>query len=80
MPELHSKTPKFPAVVDTGCNHSFVIRERHLFDWAGILPQYLRTLRPTRVYGSAVAQWAANIWLHPNQPRSRDAHDAVASF
>jgi len=70
--QLDPNAPRLPAVLDTGCNHAFVIRQRHLVEWAGIHSQYLRRLRPTRAYGVSVPQLAANIWLHPNRPGHRD--------
>jgi len=78
--QLHPKAPRFPAVLDIGCNHSFVIRERHLVEWAGIHPGYLRRLRPTRIYGSASPQMAANVWLHPNRSGHRDDFSAQPPF
>lgn len=65
-------TLKFPAVLDTGCNHNLVIQDEHLMRWAGIHSQYLPRRRGTRVYGEVVPQLAANVWLHPNVSRSRD--------
>ena len=70
--QLHPTAPRFPAVLDTGCNHSFVMRERHLIEWGGIHPDYLRRLRSIRIYGSLVPQMAANVWLHPNRAGHRD--------
>ena len=72
LSELHPNSPRFPAVLDSGCNHCFVIRQEHLVQWARIRPEYLPRLRPTRVYGRPVPQLAANIWLHPNRPGHRD--------
>jgi hypothetical protein len=66
------RTPRFPAVLDTGCNHSFVIREQHLVEWAGIASGYFPTLGGTRIYGSTVPQLAANVWLHRNRSGCRD--------
>jgi hypothetical protein len=78
--QLHPNAPRFPAVLDTGCNHSFVIRERHLIEWAGIHPDYLRRLRPTRIYGSLAPQMTANVWLHPNRPGHRDDFSGQPPF
>ena len=33
--QLDPNAPRLPAVLDTGCNHAFVIRQRHLVEWAG---------------------------------------------
>ena len=34
--ELLPGTPRFPAILDTGCSHNFGIREEHLIQWAGL--------------------------------------------
>lgn len=72
LERLHADTPRFPAILDTGCNHTFAIRQQHLTDWAGIHPEYLPKLRSTRLYGNVVPQLSANIWLHRNLPGQRD--------
>lgn len=64
--QLDPRTPLFPAILDTGCNHNFMINQQHLSDWAGIHPDYLRKLASMRVGGQLVPQFAANVWLHPN--------------
>ncbi len=78
--QFDPRTPRFPAILDTGCNHSFVIGERHLIDWAGIHPGFLRRLGPTRLHGKPVPQLAANVWLHPNQPGHRDEFSTQSPF
>jgi hypothetical protein len=78
--ELDPRTPRFPAVVDTGCNHSFAIPEQHLVQWAGAHPECLRRLRPTRIYGSLAPQLAANVWRHPNRPGHRDEFSGQPPF
>jgi hypothetical protein len=72
LPSLHPKTPRIPAIFDTGCNHSFVIHERHLREWAGIHPASLRPLGAVSDRGRRLMQFAANVWLHPNRPGYRD--------
>jgi len=62
----------FPAVVDTGCNHSFVMRQQHLLEWSGAPLDSLRILGSAKIYGQSVPLLAANIWLHANRPGSRD--------
>jgi hypothetical protein len=78
--QLDPRTRSFPAILDTGCNHSFVIGERHLMDWADIQPGFLRRLGPTRLHGKPVPQFAANVWLRPNQPGHRDEFSAQPPF
>ena len=43
---LHPNTPRLPAILDTGSNHNFVMRQSQLLEWAGIHPEYLRNLGP----------------------------------
>jgi hypothetical protein len=69
---LHSETPRFPAILDTGCNHNFVIRERHLVEWAGIYPESLRRLSTVTTRGRPGVELTADIWLHPNRAGCRD--------
>ncbi len=64
--QLDPRTPRFPVILDTGCNHNFVINQQHLSDWAGIHPDYLPKLASVRVGGQHVPQFGANVWLHPN--------------
>lgn len=62
----------FPAILDTGHNHSFSIRERHLTDWAGLRPESLGVSRPIRERERQLVLRLANVWVHPNAPRHRD--------
>lgn len=72
LPQLHSDSPRIPAILDIGFNHNFMIHERHLVEWAGMHLHYLRSLGRSRVSGRQVSQLAANVWLHRNQPGCRD--------
>lgn len=73
LQQLHPAAPRFPAILDTGCNHNFVMRRRHLQEWAGIHPEYFGALKSTRTLGKSALQLAANVWLHPNRSGQRDA-------
>ena len=42
--EWNSATPAFPAILDIGTNHNFVISRSHLVRWGGIQPEFLRRL------------------------------------
>ncbi len=66
LPKWDSRIPKFPAILDPGCNHNLLVNERQLANWAGIHPGYLPKLTSIRVAGQSVSQLAANVWLHPN--------------
>ena len=70
--QLDPRTPRIPAILDTGCNHNFVINQQQLSDWAGIHPDYLPKLATTRVGGENVSQFAGNVWIHPNVSVKRD--------
>jgi hypothetical protein len=69
---LDPRTPRFPAILDIGCNYNLLINEQHLTAWAGIQPGYLRQLVRMRVAGERVSHLAANAWLHANVPSQRD--------
>jgi hypothetical protein len=69
---------QLPAIFDTGCNHSLVIRREHLLAWAGLNPDRLEKFRNIRVQGREASQIAANVWLHRNVPGQRDARPGVA--
>ncbi|MBW3539378.1 MAG: hypothetical protein KY476_03840 [Planctomycetes bacterium] len=69
---LDPRVPRFPAILDTGCNHNFVIRERHLIEWAGIHPGSLRRLSRVRTRGRSAVELNADIWLHRNRAGERD--------
>ena len=42
--ELDPNTPRFPAVLDTGFNHSFVIHRQQLAQWAGLQLQHFKAI------------------------------------
>ena len=57
--------PRFPAILDTGNNHNFAIRQAHLERWAPmILPEAGRVEIGTFI----IPLLAANVWIHPNRP------------
>ena len=70
---LDPLTPRFPAVVDLGYNGTFAIREEHLREWAGMDPRLFRRLRSTQLRGAPSDQRLASLWLHPNEPNTRQA-------
>jgi hypothetical protein len=57
-------TPKFPALIDTGFNHNFLIQARHLVRWARIRPTSLDLLKIATVWGVRTKLYEANLWLH----------------
>jgi hypothetical protein len=62
--ELPQDALRIPAILDTGNNHNFAIRQGQLERWGPItLPGQGRI----EVGGSIVPLVAANIWIQPNQ-------------
>lgn len=69
---LHPDTPRIPAILDTGHNHNFSIREQQLRQWAGLDPRLFPKLGTARVFEQRVDKRAANVWLQPNVRNHRD--------
>jgi hypothetical protein len=78
--QLDPRVPRFPAILDIGCNYNLLINEQHLTGWAGIQPGYLRQLVRMRVAGELVSHLAANAWLYPNVPGKRDDLASLPPF
>lgn len=75
-PEVSKLPPqvrRFPAVLDTGFNDNFLIREPQLIEWAGLRLEELQVVGHLRVEGQRVPLRDANVWLHVNRPGVRDA-------
>ena len=70
--ELPTNASRFPAVLDIGFNHSFLIQQEHLVRWAGFDPRHFRTIGSLPVRGRDVPLFNANVWLHRNMPEMRD--------
>jgi hypothetical protein len=66
--EWDPRTPRLPAILDTGNNHNFSIREEHLVRWAGIRPEAMAVLGALRERGKALPLHAGSLWLHANRP------------
>lgn len=62
----------FPAILDTGNNHSFAVSERHLVEWAGLRPDALDVRGTIRERGQRIPLRVANLWVHPNEPGRQD--------
>jgi hypothetical protein len=68
-----NRTPRIPAVYDTGFNGDFLIGERHLTRWAGVDPRHFLKVGKDNVWGHSVDKRMANLWLHPNVSGTTDA-------
>jgi len=64
--EWNPATPAFPAILDIGTNHNFVISRSHLVRWGGIQPEFLRRLGTTRLDDKRLITREADIWLYSN--------------
>jgi hypothetical protein len=70
---VSKSTPRLPAVIDTGFNHSLLIREEHLSNWAGLAIEQLSPLATQiTAYDRRVRLRAANVWLYSNRSGKRD--------
>ncbi len=72
--EWDARTPRFPAILDTGNNHNFAIGRGQLQRWTGLHPESLEASRAIWEGGKRVPLHAANVWLHRNRPKSREMH------
>src|SRR5262245_2657195 len=71
---------RFPAVLDTGFNHSFILQQQHLVQWAGLQPDELVPLARIQVYGEEAPLVSGNVWLHRNKPGRRDEFARLPPF
>ncbi len=71
--ELPSEAARFPAVLDTGNNHNFSIREEHLARWAGFQVTALPRIGQISVGQDIIPLLAVRLWIHRNKPGERDA-------
>jgi hypothetical protein len=69
---LDADAPRFPAVLDTGHNHNFSIRERQLLRWAGIGADMLPQLGEILVNQREVPLLAVSLWIHQNRAGSNE--------
>ena len=64
----------FPAVLDTGFNHGFLLQHAHFQAWTGyqLTPANFRAVGRLGVYGSQANLHEADLWLHANARGRRD--------
>jgi hypothetical protein len=73
--EWDPRMPGFPAILDTGNNHSLSISRGHLLRWAGLQPEALRIIGAMRERQQRIPLHAASVWLHRNRPGERVLKD-----
>jgi hypothetical protein len=56
-------SPRFPAILDTGHNHTFAIRQAQLDAWARFRPPRRGTIK---VRDRSLTLLAADLWIHTN--------------
>jgi hypothetical protein len=64
-------SPRVPALLDTGFNNYFAIREESLRDLAGFDPRHFLRFRSFEQPRGKGDKRAANVWLFPNVPGTR---------
>lgn len=74
------RLPRFPAILDTGNSHNFLIRESHLAAWAGIDHRALDEFGRVDVSGQPVTERLAQVFVHRNLPRRRDSFYEAPPF
>ncbi len=73
-----SRSPRIPAIVDTGFNGNLLISEAQLVAWQHLdFKTYLRSR--SRVNGEEIPHIEANLFLHPNKPGTRSTPHAKQS-
>jgi hypothetical protein len=77
---LEPEVPRFPAVLDTGNNHNFAIRQEHLERWAGLLLTSLPRMGRIFVGQQPVPLAAANVWVHRNKRGQRDTFSKQPAY
>jgi hypothetical protein len=78
--EPEANAPRLPALLDTGNNFGFSVRDRQLREWAGIRPELLKPLGEAQIEGQAVERRTAAVWLFPNVPGRRDVSGSLPPF
>ena len=57
--------PSFPAILDTGLNHNFAIREDQLSSWTGLMLPRIGSVAVDRY---VIPLLSANLWIYGNNP------------
>ena len=74
QPQLPASARRFPALIDLGFNGSFLLREDHVSQWAGVEfdEEKFPFLGTYQAYGHDIASFVGDVWLHANVPGFRD--------
>lgn len=80
LPVWDPRAPRLPAILDTGHNHNFAIGRGQLLRWAGIDPRLLPLRGAIRDKGQRLPLHAADLWLFPNRPGTRDIRDGAEPY
>jgi hypothetical protein len=80
VPRLGADAPRLPAILDTGNSFGFSIAEDQLVRWGGLRPELLKILGPVLVNNRSLNRHAADVWLHRNRRKRRDAFRAEPPF
>jgi hypothetical protein len=80
--EFESTPPAFLALLDTGCNHNFSIRQEDLWTSASLFTDELPfILQPEEeINGVFTPFFDANLWIYRNKPGQRDEFLDVEPF
>jgi hypothetical protein len=71
--EAHSASaPHFPAILDTGHNHNFSIREGQMLRWAGLRADQCPKVGAILVNRQEIPLRRANLWIHRNRPSTAE--------
>lgn len=64
VPEWNPTLPKFPAILDIGTTHNFVLTNDHLTRWSGIDAASLQELGRVRINRTKSPLHSAGLWLY----------------
>ncbi|MSU79834.1 MAG: hypothetical protein EXS16_17320 [Gemmataceae bacterium] len=73
---------RFPALLDTGFNGNFLLREDHLSDWAKttLSESDYNMIGTTLIHGELALTFDADLWIFGNMPGFRDQVSDAPAF
>jgi hypothetical protein len=72
---LRTGPRRFPALLDTGHGHNFLIKEEHVRAWAGLDPGTLDKLGELMINGIKTPSHRVDLWVHRNRFGESDTID-----